>query len=54
MQNLQIDTEPGAGLETKLNFAAGGIPRNNEELVSRDLQFHVRGKMYQDIPNLDH
>lgn len=55
MQNLQIETDPGACLENKLNFAAGGLPRYmvNNQVGVRDVHFEVRGKMYQDVPNLD-
>lgn len=54
MQNLQIETEPAASLENKLNYAAGGEPRNKRgDQKFRGLEFHVRSKLYQDVPNLD-
>ena len=46
---MVIETDPGAGLDSKLNFPVYYYTDNlNEANV-----FHARDKMYHDVPNLD-
>ena len=41
---MVVETDPGAGLESKLNHAVYAYTDN---------EFQARNKMYQDVPELD-